>query len=70
VCVFVIYNNVPEMTQNIYVYQVIVLLQAVTQYNVKQQIWQEMAFQLLIDGRVVAGGWVIKSDGRILDSSG
>ncbi len=58
------------MTQNIYVYQVIVLLQAVTQYNVKQQIWQEMAFQLLIDGRVVAGGWVIKSDGRILDSSG
>lgn len=69
-CVFVIYNNVPEMTQNIYVYQVIVLLQAVTQYNVKQQIWQEMAFQLLIDGRVVAGGWVIKSDGRILDSSG
>ncbi len=58
VWIFIAYNNAPTVTQRLHMFQVVALLQAVTQIYVREQIWQEMVFHLMIGGNIVAGGCV------------
>lgn len=58
VWIFIMYNDVPNQSQKLHVYQAIALLQAVAQYYVKKQIFQEMVFYLYLGGKIVAAGCV------------
>lgn len=60
--IYIMFNNHPAPTHVLRVYQVIALLQAIAQFYIGRQIYQELTLHLVFERQLVAAGCVTRNN--------
>lgn len=64
VWIYALHNVEPGSAQRLHIYQVVAVLAAIARHCVAQRIYQELIFNLFIDGVLVAAGCVVRGMGE------